>query len=166
MLRSKRRPRSGSALRQIGWSTPTAPLAFAGLDRASELDQGSRPTSQRAWATGSLNQRPRPTDCVRSCRGIHRPRSRNMSFASSARPHWRARPPRHGCQLDPASRRFRRQEAQLPIERDVSRNVSPTRQIWSQRNWPNCQGRSKTGPLLPVEKWATRFMSRSRSGWH
>ena len=29
-----------------------------------------------------------------------------------------------------------------------------------------CQGRSKTGPLLPVEKWATRFMSRSRSGWH
>ena len=29
-----------------------------------------------------------------------------------------------------------------------------------------CQGRSKTGPLLPVENWATRFMSRSRSGWH
>jgi len=29
-----------------------------------------------------------------------------------------------------------------------------------------CQGRSKSGPLLPVEKWSTRFVSRSRSGWH
>jgi len=30
---------------------------------------------------------------------------------------------------------------------------------------PDCQGRSKTGPLLPVEKWATRSAPRSRYGW-
>jgi hypothetical protein len=30
-----------------------------------------------------------------------------------------------------------------------------------------CQGRSKTGPLLPVEKWSTRFVSRIplRKAW-
>ena len=47
--------------------------------------------------------------------------------------------------------------------------LNPDRVRMSPPEWVpayGCQGRSKTGPLLPVEKWSTRFVSRSRSGWH